>query len=220
MTAGERADAERLLAQYAAAEGIASTSDSAAAAAAATAAAAAAAASTAGGGAEWSGEGYEKGAVEGLDKRYLKFSKRLRRAPEQCMRYAFGGGALCWPADGPTPEKRAPRCPRCAAPRKCELQLMPPLLHFASEGLEWSGGGGGGGGRRRGLVSVTQLDAWDWQTVAVFTCSKSCGGGEEPGGVEWAEEAVEVVEGDGGIAELLKADLPEAPIPTAVVMSE
>ena len=136
------------------------------------------------------------------------------------MRYAFGGGALCWPADGPNPEKRAPTCPRCAAPRRCELQLMPPLLHFASEGLEWSGSDVGG---RRGMVSVAQLDAWDWQTVGVFTCSKSCsgdGGGVEAVGVEWTEEAVETVEGDGGIAELLRANLPIAPLPAAAVMSE
>jgi pre-rRNA-processing protein TSR4 len=78
MTASEAADAERLLAQYAAAEGIASASDSTASAAAAAAAAAAAS----GGGAEWTGESYEKSVVEGLDKKYLKFSKRLRRAPE------------------------------------------------------------------------------------------------------------------------------------------
>ena len=44
MTTAERTDAERLLAQYAAAEGIASAGDSSSAAAAATAAAAAAAA--------------------------------------------------------------------------------------------------------------------------------------------------------------------------------
>ena len=62
--------------------------------------------------------------------------------------------------------------------------------------------------------------------MAVFTCSKSCGasGGGGAGGageVYWAEEAVEAVEGDGGIAELLKADLPAGAAPAAnAVMSE
>lgn len=50
--------------------------------------------------------------------------------------------------------------------------------------------------------------------MAVFTCSRSCSVGGvgcgglvgEGGGVEWTEEAVEAVEGDGGIAELLKSD--------------
>ena len=201
LTPTERADAERLLARYAAAEGIASEGDDAAAAAAAVAAAAAASSSGGvGGDAEWSGEGYEAGTAEGLDRRYLKFSKRLRRAPEQCVRYAFGGAA-CWPADGAGPESRAPRCARCRAPRTCELQLMPPLLHFAAQAHEWSGGGGG-----RGAVSAEALDAWDWQTVAAFTCSRSCGGPGADGETEWTIEAVDAVDGDGGIAELLASE--------------
>ena len=144
---------------------------------------------------------YEAGTVDGLDGRYLKFSKRIRRAPEQCVRYAFGGGGLVWPADGPGPAKTTPRCGRCGAERRCEIQLMPPLLHFVAEAADWSKGN-----RRGPVVGADQLDAWDWQTVAAFTCSKSCaeGSGENGGETQWTEEHVECVDGDGGIAELLK----------------
>ena len=205
MTAAEKAKADRLLAQYVAAEGITSTGDLTAAVAPSGAQSAV--------NAEWQGERYEKGTVEGLDKRYLKFSKRMRRAPDQCVRYAFGGEALCWPLDGPSPETLAPPCSRCKAPRICEMQLMPPLLHFASEALEWTGDGGG-------TVNTSQLDAWDWQAVAVFTCSKSCGGGGND--VEWAEEVVKIAEGDGGIGELLSAgaNLPMGDLPGVVVTGE
>ena len=201
LTPTERADTERLLVRYAAAEGIASEgNDDAAAAAAAIAAAAAAPASAAAADAEWSGEGYEAGTAEGLDRRYLKFSKRLRRAPEQCVRYAFGGAA-CWPADGASPESRAPRCARCGAPRTCEMQLMPPLLHFVAQAHEWSGAGEG-----RGALRAEALDAWDWQTVAALTCSRSCGGAAADGETEWTLEAVDAVDGDGGIADLLASE--------------
>ena len=78
---------------------------------------------------------------------------------------------------------------------------MPPLLHFAAQAHEWSGGGGG-----RGAVSAEALDAWDWQTVAAFTCSRSCGGAGADGETEWTIEAVDAVDGDGGIAELLASE--------------
>ena len=144
------------------------------------------------------------GTVDGLDGRYLKFSKRIRRAPEQCVRYAFGGGGLVWPADGPGPAKTTPRCGRCGAERRCEIQLMPPLLHFVSEGAEWSTKKDVAHGA---AVGTDQLDAWDWQTVAAFTCAKSCGVAslDSVDSTQWTEEHVECVDGDGGIAELLKS---------------
>ena len=202
MTERERADTERLLASYAAAEGIAASSDAAAAAAAAAATK------------DWSGEAYENGAnSSGLDKKYLKFSKRLRRAPEQCFRYAppaHGGpgeNACLWPTDGAAPETRATRCERCGGARVCELQLMPPLLHFVSEAAAWSAEGAGGAGAGTGReVPSDAIDAWDWQTVAAFACARACdddGGGGGGGGVTYAEEWVDVAEGDGGVGALL-----------------
>ena len=189
-------EAERALARYTEAEGGAAFGESARGPGSREAAPA--------GNNEWAGEGYEAGTVDGLDGRYLKFSKRIRRAPEQCVRYAFGGGGLVWPADGPGPAKTTPRCGRCGAERRCEIQLMPPLLHFVAEAADWSKGNRRGGGGR--AVGADQLDAWDWQTVAAFTCSKSCseGSGENGGETQWTEEHVECVDGDGGIAELLK----------------
>ena len=154
---------------------------------------------------EWAGEGYEAGAVDGLDKRYLKFSKRIRRAPEQCVRYAFGGAGLVWPVDGSGPGAAVGACGRCGSDRRCEIQLMPPLLHFVSEGAEWSTKKDVAHGAS---VGTDQLDAWDWQTVAAFTCAKSCGvaaSSDSVDSTQWTEEHVECVDGDGGIAELLKS---------------
>ena len=197
------AEAERALARYTEAEGASASSESH------TRSPGSRASRVFGGEAakndhEWAGEGYEAGTVDGLDGRYLKFSKRIRRAPEQCVRYAFGGGGLVWPADGAGPAETTPRCGRCGAERRCEIQLMPPLLHFVAEAADWSEG------NRRGVkfaVGADQLDAWDWQTVAAFTCSKSCSDGSGENGrneTQWTEEHVECVDGDGGIAELLK----------------
>ena len=35
----------------------------------------------------WAGEGYEQASATGADSMYLKFSKRLQRCPNQCLRY-------------------------------------------------------------------------------------------------------------------------------------
>ena len=37
----------------------------------------------------WAGEQYERASVRGVDRAYLKFQKRLRRCPEQCLRRVF-----------------------------------------------------------------------------------------------------------------------------------
>ena len=42
------------------------------------------ASSSAGG---WTGETYEADAVKAVDTAFIKFTKRLRRRPEQCLRF-------------------------------------------------------------------------------------------------------------------------------------
>ena len=224
LTASERADAERLLHKYAVDEGLETDSANAAAAIAAAAIAATRDAAT-----ENAAEAYESAAVEGVDGRYLKFSKRLRRAPEQCVRYAFGGNALCWPEDGPGPEKTCAPCERCGAPRRVEMQLAPPLLHFAAQAAEWVRGSEEGKGGTKGApyVPADAIDAWDWQAVAAMTCSRSCGPREEEETRErgeesfsWFEERVACVDGDGGVAELLESGQAFALPERDVVVSE
>jgi hypothetical protein len=73
------ARAAQLAAEYAARRGGASTAE------------AAASAEPSGGddggeGESWAGEQYERASVRGVDRAYLKFQKRLRRCPEQCLR--------------------------------------------------------------------------------------------------------------------------------------
>ena len=212
----QRADAERLLHKYAVEEGLETD-----VANAAVAVAAAVTAENRDSNTRNAAEAYESGAAAGVDGRYLKFSKRLRRAPEQCVRYAFGGHALCWPEDGPGPEKACEPCERCGAPRRAEMQLAPPLLHFAAEAAEWASAGSEANASETdpapstSRVSEEAMDAWDWQAIAAMTCSRSCGpegkgepgenGSESPVRFSWFEERVASVDGDGGVAELLKS---------------
>ena len=221
LSASQRADTERLLHRYAVEEGLETDAANAANAVAAAVTAENRDAATRDAG----GEAYESAAVAGVDGRYLKFSKRLRRAPEQCVRYAFGGHALCWPEDGPGPEKACAPCERCGAPRRAEMQLAPPLLHFAAQAAEWAGAESKKAKASASeinpapptsRVSAEAIDAWDWQAGAAMTCSQSCGpeeekgepgknGSESPVRFSWFEERVASVDGDGGVAELLKS---------------
>jgi pre-rRNA-processing protein TSR4 len=222
LTSSERANAERLLRKYAMEEGLETNLENAGAVIAA--------AVTSRGGSlnqknqtEFAAEAYESAVVEGVDGQYLKFSKRVRRAPEQCVRYGFGGHALCWPVDGPPPETKCAPCSACGGKRETELQLVPPLLHFAAQAREWAGADHR---RSKEAVSDAQMDAWDWQTVVVMTCSSSCGPsrfgdeGSDRDVFVWREEAVETVDGDSGVAELLRSGQAELPERDAVVRRE
>jgi pre-rRNA-processing protein TSR4 len=95
----------------------------------------------------WTDEKYE---VE-KDRAFHKFYKYLQRAPEQCVRYQLRGQPR-WPLSTAVPSP--PRC-SCGAARAFELQLMPPMLY---------------------LMGLKGADDLDFGTVAVFVCSRSCGG--------------------------------------------
>jgi Programmed cell death protein 2, C-terminal putative domain len=95
-----------------------SSSSSSGSSESAIAAAAAAAASS-------SGEAYE--STPAALKAVLKFAERVRRAPNQAVRYAYGGQPLWCGAAGPQLRRAPPRCV-CGAERVFELQLMPSLL--------------------------------------------------------------------------------------------
>lgn len=129
----------------------------------------------------WEGEGYEADAVlvadgrTGADAAFLNFSKRLAVCPDQCARYGFGG-ELLWP-EGKQPSPGM--CARCGAPRTFEVQLMGPAISYMEESAGWIEGGSLGGGPAP--VLVRPPPTWEWITVAVFSCSKSCGPVSESG---------------------------------------
>jgi hypothetical protein len=154
-------------------------------------------------------EAYERDAPPaGVAASYVRFGQRLARKPDQCARYVAPSSAaasssssssssgLLWPlARNPRPSP----CPRCGAPRRFELQLMPALIAVALEagqelGMEVVVGGGGveageDGDGKAGPSSqpasssqpqssnvLAGVSDWEWCTVAVFTCSADCDG--------------------------------------------
>lgn len=96
-----------------------------------------------------------------------------------CMRVDRFGQHVLWPTK-PAPEPRP--CEQCGGPRRLELQLMPGLMHALDEGLAWQAEHGAGQG--------PTIDDWNWLSIAVFTCAKSCSDGR--GGVSVMQEQVDI----------------------------
>jgi len=93
----------------------------------------------------------ESGQV--VDKVCDKFRQRVRRAPDQILRYDRRGKPLLCAAQPAltTPEN----CKQCGGSRSFEFQVMPQLLSELQLGLEAEGG-------------------VDWGSLYIFTCDKSC----------------------------------------------
>ena len=140
-----------------------------------------------GGGEEaWAGEEYERPSVRGVSRAQLKFQKRLRRCPQQCVRYGAASQPL-WPSERrPAP----PPCPRCRGPRRFELQLMAPLIHFLGEGIA---------APQHGPALEEALLDWDWATAVLCSCARSCYAGDQ-GAIEYSTESVWVYNAEEGEA--------------------
>ena len=96
-------------------------------------------------------EKYEKSDVK--DKEFYKFYKRIKKCPQQCVRYDLKGKPLLEPAD-----ISIPVCHRCGSRRQFECQVMPAtisILHFRSE-------------------ENCPISSLDFRTVLIYTCSKDC----------------------------------------------
>ena len=105
-----------------------------------------------GGGGGGGKEKYEKSEVK--DREFYKFYKKIKRCPEQCIRYDLGGTPLLQP-----PDLNIPSCPLCNSPRQFEFQIMPALISI----LRFP--------RFKGTESSKSLD---YRTVLVYTCQRDC----------------------------------------------
>jgi pre-rRNA-processing protein TSR4 len=134
------------------------------------------------------GERYERLKPE--ERAFLTFSKRLRRAPEQVCRYAYGGEPL-WSIPLPPkidstggrkhskPKKNAksitapfppiPPC-SCGANRVFEFQLLPSLLHV----LDVDSVNSNNDDDNDNIMDLSSIGGMNWGSIAVYSCPESC----------------------------------------------
>ncbi|XP_068728495.1 programmed cell death protein 2-like [Montipora capricornis] len=90
------------------------------------------------------------------DRQFRKFKKRVAREPKQVLRYHKNGEPLWVSDDGKPSDGDIPACD-CGSKRFFEFQVMPQMLnHLHVDSFE---------------------DSVDWGTLAIYTCSQSCGNG-------------------------------------------
>ncbi|ESP03421.1 hypothetical protein LOTGIDRAFT_87533, partial [Lottia gigantea] len=96
-------------------------------------------------------EEYEKSEIRG-DKHSHKFLKRLKRCPQQCIRYEWNGEPF-FITKPSKDQQRELTCPNCRSQCVFELQLMPPLVNY---------------------LHNSHGDSSEFGTVIIFTCKDSC----------------------------------------------
>jgi len=99
------------------------------------------------------------------DPVFDKFQTRICVEPTQCLRYdrKLGSSPLWVSSASQIKTEDVPPCQVCGSARVFEFQILPQVLHFlAVDGWE---------GSRASDV--------DWGTLAVYTCSESCGDGSK-----------------------------------------
>ena len=85
-------------------------------------------------------------------------------------------GSVIWPSA--SLPAVAP-CESCGAPRAFEMQLMSPLMHSMHEAADWAASD-------NALEGPRPPDSWQWLTVALFGCRRSCNSSQD--GISICEE--------------------------------
>jgi pre-rRNA-processing protein TSR4 len=105
-----------------------------------------------------------KAVNDGIGESMTFFHHRVSVAKDQCIRYSrWNDGEELWTSNNNRPDiiSGIPLCPLCHGERRFEFQVMPQLLfHIDAENSLGLGDG----------------SDFDWGTIAVYTCSNSCGG--------------------------------------------
>ena len=137
------------------------------------------------GGSGSGGEKYERLKPE--EKAFMLFSKRLRRAPEQVCRYAYGGEPL-WSIPLPNktngrgkhqkvkknaktitaPFPSIPKC-SCGSERVFEFQLLPNILSILDVDSANSNEDDG-----NDITNLNSIGGMNWGSIAVYSCPESC----------------------------------------------
>lgn len=108
----------------------------------------------------------EDEAPEYVDMEFLNFQRRLERAPQQVLRYIHGNVGCdsdddaaaavvvepLWCSEKNKPTS-IPPCPLCGGRRVAEFQLTPQIIY---------------------LEGVSPDSSFDFGTVVVYTCAKTC----------------------------------------------
>ena len=130
------------------------------------------------------GERYERLPLE--ERALLSFSTRLKRAPSQVARYAYGGIPL-WSIPLHQPQSNihksnqqskkvyftppvVPNCD-CGAERVFEFQILPSVLHVLDVDRYASGGHKQ---KSDGLIELISSGGMNWGVIAVYSCPESC----------------------------------------------
>lgn len=107
-------------------------------------------------------DGSEKYVGVKGDSAFHKFNKRLRRAPEQVMRYyrtstalASSFNATLWiSSKNQLPDSQITPC-KCGSPRSIEFQVLPTILNFLD-------------------LDDTKPDTLDFGQLSIYTCDNAC----------------------------------------------
>ena len=131
------------------------------------------------------GERYERLPPE--ERALISFTTRLKRAPGQVARYAYGGVPL-WSIPIDEPQSNVPNSKQktkagnystlpvvpnciCGAERVFEFQLLPSVLHvldvdsYATDGPRK---------KSDDLLDLISAGGMNWGAIAVYSCSQSC----------------------------------------------